>query len=242
MPHNRFYVPAALEEGASLLLEDTEYHHLHTAMRAQQGDRVELVNGQGILAQARITALGKKTGQLHIEQILKSELPPGELILALALTRPSHLEWAIEKGTELGASSFWLFPGVLSDKQELSPSQKTRLNHLIIAAFKQCGRLHLPTLLFKPRLAQWEPLPGRLLLADTSPEAPYFWDVQAPSITPWIWVIGPEKGFHPREISHLKEVLKATSVRLHPHILRAETAPLVALCLSWATQSQNQPR
>lgn len=238
MPHNRFYAPNSLTQGSAAFLEEAEYHHLHSAMRAKPGDLVELVNGTGTLALARITSLEKKAVYLEIEQVLATETPPSALILALALTRPSHLEWAIEKGTELGASAFWLFPGLLSDKSELSPSHQLRLNNLMIAALKQCGRLHLPELLLKPRLTEWDPFPGIPLIADTDPNAPYFWDLPSLPSPPWVWFIGPEKGFHPREVVHLKEVLQATSARLHPYVLRTETAPLVALSLSWALTSK----
>src|SRR5271168_3168919 len=109
MPHNRFYSHSALEVGRTVLLDETEYRHLCHAMRARVGDRVELVDGAGHLAHALIDELDRKQVGLIVEEIIASEPAPQQLILALALTRPSHLEWAIEKGTELGAGAFWLF-------------------------------------------------------------------------------------------------------------------------------------
>ena len=87
-------------------------------IRARKGDKVELVNGRGALAQAVVTTLEKEKAPLQIEST--TEKPRGaEIILAQALPRFSHLDWIIEKGTELGASLFWLFPGVLSEKKTL---------------------------------------------------------------------------------------------------------------------------
>ena len=145
----------------------------------------------------------------------------------------NHLEWIIEKGTELNATAFWLFPGMLSEKDTLSDSQRDRAKHLAISAMKQCGRLDLPEIVIKPPLLQWSPLTGTLLFGDTAEDAPYLWDLPLPKPlpTPVIVFIGPEKGFDPKERAFLLNTMKASSMRLHPNILRTETAPLVALSL-----------
>ena len=44
-----------------------------------------------------------------------------------------------------------------------------------------------------------------------------------------VFCVGPEKGFSPQEIAHLKGPLEAQGVKLHHNILRTETAGLVAL-------------
>jgi 16S rRNA (uracil1498-N3)-methyltransferase len=226
MPHNRFYTPSELLAGAEVVLNDTESDHLVKVVRVRVGEQVELVNGRGVLALAR-----REANALRVESV-QHEAPPLERILALALTRPALLEWAVEKGCELGATAFWLFPGQLSDKQELSAAQKGRLAHIAIAALKQCGRLYLPPLIDKPALRSWGALAETVLCADPAPHLPYFWELTLERQAAWVWCIGPERGFHEEERAHLEQVLKAQSCRLHPHTLRAETAPLVALALS----------
>lgn len=233
MPHNRYYIDAALSENATFSLLGDEFHHLARVLRSREKDIVELINGKGQLALAEVAELKKNEAKLTICRIVEERSPPPQLILAQAIPRMNHLEWIIEKGTELNATSFWLFPGILSEKESLSDSQLARLQSLCISSMKQCGRLDLPHILLKPKLCQWPPMKGTLLFGDTASDAPYLWDLplQKPLESPIIFFIGPEKGFCPKELSYLQNTLKASGMRLHPNILRAETAPLAALSL-----------
>ena len=238
MPHNRYYIDAPLALNESVTLSGDEWHHLTRVSRSRKGDVVELVNGKGQLAEASICDLRKNDAELLIETVTQKPSPP-PLILAQAIPRMNHLEWIIEKGTELGATAFWLFPGNLSEKETLSPNQLARLGHLCISAMKQCGRLDLPEILLMPSLAEWKPMQGTLLFGDTEEDAPYLWDLSLikPLPSPVFLFIGPEKGFDPKEVRFMQTALNAKGVKLHPNILRAETAPLAALALmqQWIT-------
>jgi 16S rRNA (uracil1498-N3)-methyltransferase len=233
VPHHRYFVETLLSEGQILTITGDECHHLVRVLRAQPQDAVEVINGKNQLAKAIVSQISKNAAALQVIHVYE-ENPKPPIILALAISRMNHLEWIIEKGTELNATAFWLFPGTLSEKETLSPTQQERLRHLSIAAMKQCGRLDLPEILCKPALSQWQPIDGTLLFGDTSKEAPYFWDCSfsSPLPFPLIWFVGPEKGFDERERHCLLHSLHAQGVRLHVNILRAETAPLVALSLS----------
>lgn len=231
MPHNRYFHDAPLHQGEIISLTGDEYHHLVHVLRAKPEESVDLVNGRGELALAKVGKISKQAVELTIENVT-CESPKKPLILALALPRMNHLEWVIEKGTELNATAFWLFPGILSEKENLSDSQFKRLKHLAISAMKQCGRLDLPSIELRPPLLQWKPLEGMLLFGDLAEKAPDVWEIDRETHCPLVWFIGPEKGFDTRERAFLLNTLKAKGVRLHPNILRAETAPLVALSLS----------
>ena len=63
MPHNRFYVPEALE--GEIVLKDDEHHHLKTVMRVQENQEIELVNGRWTLAKALVTSIGKKETRIR---------------------------------------------------------------------------------------------------------------------------------------------------------------------------------
>lgn len=233
MPHNRYYIDADLLENASISLSGEECHHLVRVLRARKGDQVELINGRNQLASATIIEVAKHCAELAIDRVFQETSPKPQLILAMGIPRMNHLEWIIEKGTELNATAFWLFPGLLSEKQNLSDSQHERLKQLAISAMKQCGRLDLPAIEFKPPLLQWSTLPGTLLFGDTSEDAPYLWNLPLPKPlpAPVILFIGPEKGFDTKERAFLLNTLKAIGMRLSPNILRTETAPLAALSL-----------
>jgi len=228
MPLNRFYSAESLQEGREIHLQDKEAHHLFV-MRAQPGQIVELIDGKGTLAKARLLTLERHKARLHIESSHVEEKGSESIILAQALPRMNHLEWLIEKGTELGTDAFWLFPGDLSEKAQLSASQEERLTHLICAASKQCGRLYFPTLEIKPPLEKWAPSPIPLLYGTLEEEAPFLWNI--PPVQSCILCIGPESGFSKEELSCLKERLQGRGVRLSRHTLRTETAAIAGLSL-----------
>jgi 16S rRNA (uracil1498-N3)-methyltransferase len=222
MPAERFYIDADLSGTVSL--EGTEFHHLAHVMRTRVGDTIELVNGRGALATAQVHAISKHNASLTILSATTHPVPPAQIILALPLMRPSKLELIIEKCTELGADAFWLYPAAHSDKDDLSPNQLERLHHIAISAMKQCGRLDLPPIQLFASLTDLFKSDFTYLFGDTRPNAP--------KISPHekaVFITGPEKGFSEKEHKLLEQ--KATGVKLHRNILRAETAPIVALCL-----------
>ncbi len=169
MPDNRYFLEVPFFSHTTVSLEGDEWHHLTHVMRAKPEKRIELVNGHGQLAWATLTTLHKKSALLHIDEVEEHPSSPYSLILAQALPLPSILPWIIEKGTELGVTEFWLFPGEKSKSTSLSDNQKRRLYQTTISSMKQCGRLHLPPILEKPRLSDLKgPLNGSLFFGDPS--------------------------------------------------------------------------
>ena len=233
MPQNRYYLDAPFHKANAYALTEGEWHHLVNVSKARPNTKVELVNGRGQLAQGKVQTLHKRSADIFIEDVFTEQKTKPAVILALAMPKKNHLEWIIEKGTELDATHFWLFPGMRSEITELSPAFLQRVIQLTIAAMKQSGRLDLPSVEFKPPLLQWPQLEGTLLFGDVSPQAPYLWTLKKTTATelPIILFTGPESGLHSQEETFLKHTLKATGIRLHPNILRAETAPLVGLSL-----------
>ena len=220
MPAERFYIDAELI--GTLELEGAELHHLAHVMRIQVKEIVELVNGRGALATAQVTALSRQRATLTVLRAVQTPPPLSSLTLAIPFMRLSKLEWVIEKGTELGAGGFWLYPAAHSEKGGLSPHQLERLSHLAIAAMKQCGRLDLPLLKIILAFEELFKAPSPHLFGDTREGAkPLSFHETGTLIT------GPEKGFSERELEILEK--RGEAVSLHKNILRAETAPIVAL-------------
>lgn len=164
MPAERFFVNSPLEVGCEIELTGDELTHLRRVMRKEVGDSVEIVNGSGDLAKAQITSFTKRHVTLSIQTLHHTPLPSYTLILAQGLPRMQRLEDLIEKCTEIGVSEFWLFPGELSEKRELSANNWTRLKSITISAMKQCGRLYLPKFKLCPPLSQWKSLPKNSFL------------------------------------------------------------------------------
>lgn len=233
MPSERYFSKENFSDSQSLVLEDLEFHHLCHVMRARIGDSIELVNGKGELATATVQTISKTSSTVKIIAVERRIVGcPRKVILALALSRFNRLEFVLEKSTELGASEFWLFPSMLSEKTSISPNQENRMLQITVAAMKQCGRLDLPQIKLLPPLSSWTKPPIKtLLFGDTRPDSPYFWQLPSFDEKPVLFFIGPEKGFHPQEIETLERQFGARGVRLHPYTLRVDTAPIVALSL-----------
>lgn len=222
---NRFYLNGSLEDTATMV--GLEFHHLAHVMRAKVGDVVELINGDGVLAKARIDEISKNSASFSIESREVKPKPTALIHIGLPIIRLERLEWAIEKGTELGADSFHLFSADFSEKKHLSEHQFDRLHNISIAAIKQCDRLFLPSFHLAHSLSDILQSKITMLYGDIDPNAPMLNDI--PFDFPLLFISGPEKGFSEKEIALLKEHGKG--IHLHPNILRAETAPIVALSL-----------
>ncbi|HEY4254778.1 MAG TPA: RsmE family RNA methyltransferase [Chlamydiales bacterium] len=224
MPFDRFYFDGKLE--GTLTLQDPEHHHLERVMRVALGETIELVNGKGDLAKAVVKAFSKKGAQLEVTHLDHEAAPSHLITLAIPLMRPSKLEWVLEKGTELGADAVCLYAADNSEKNDLSVNAVERLRHITIAALKQSGRLYLPSLSIVSALEEVFVHEGIFLFGDVSPEAPW---IQPASHEQTTLITGPERGFSENELQRLKA--KATGIKLSPHILRAETAPIAGISL-----------
>jgi 16S rRNA (uracil1498-N3)-methyltransferase len=223
MPQDRFFIDAPFALHKTLPLEDLEFHHLIHVMRVKENERIELVNGQGQLAEAAVLQIAKKHALLKIEAIT-SEEPGLPLILSQGLPRLNRLDFILEKGTELGLTDLWLFVGDLSEKKEVNLQ---RIKGVMIAAMKQCGRLFLPKVQFFPSIEKC-PLQIPAYFGDLDPKAPLLTPLIKPG-EPAAIFIGPEKGFSARETEWLKK--KATGVKLNSHILRTDTAAIAAVAI-----------
>lgn len=229
MPAERFFVDDELNVGTRVFVEDAELHHLAHVMRVDEGEEVELVNGRGALAKGKVIAVEKRRAELEILDCEKHPVGKARLILGVPLMRPAKLEWVIEKGTELGADAFWIYPAEGSEKEGLSENQRERLKTIEISAMKQSGRLDLPEIWVLDRFEDLFSKPATILFGDTGPEAPYLWAEPARLERPLIFITGPEKGFSQKELKLLN--LKGKGVRINKNILRAETAPIAVLPL-----------
>jgi 16S rRNA (uracil1498-N3)-methyltransferase len=233
MPAERYFHSGFLEENQRIHLKDQEHHHLVNVMRTRLGEEIEVINGNGQLAKAVLETIEKKSSSLLVESVQTDSPPSQHLILAQGIPKLNRLEFIVEKGTELGMTEIWLFPAMRSEKKDFSENQMERLHTLMVAALKQCGRLFLPKMVVMPPLKQWKDLDIKtIFFGDVDPEAQTFlsvWNQLKPS-NGAIFCIGPESGFTEEEVEFLQK-LDAHGVKLHPNILRTETAAIASLTL-----------
>lgn len=231
MPDNRFYTSEKLEKSKTMILKEEELRHL-AVMRVMPEDKLEIINGKGELAEARVLSINKKEARLEVDNVTTESPPAFPLIIAQAIPRPSRLDVILEKGTELGMTKLILFPGEHSEKTTFTPDQLHRIEKVLIAAIKQCGRLWLPEIEVAPPLSKWKELPCTSYFGDFREGTPSLFQAwrKNPPQNGALFIVGPEKGLTEREEKHL-EGLGARGVTLNKNVLRTDTAPLCALSL-----------
>lgn len=149
MPHDRFFSEESLRVHQTITLSGSELHHLQHVMRKKTNDLVEMINGRGELAKAKVRSIASKEALLDILDVATEQKPPPSLYLAQSWIHPTRLDWVLEKGCELGVTAFFLLSTDNSTAPHLNESKQERMRTLLISALKQCGRLDLPEFPFK---------------------------------------------------------------------------------------------
>jgi 16S rRNA (uracil1498-N3)-methyltransferase len=227
MPFNRFYYPFDLKKNQKIVFKDEEFNHLKV-MRLKENDQCDIVNGNNLLAKAVIYEIQTKQAILYVKSIEKKTLPLTN-VLCTALLKPKKLELILEKGIELAITKFCFFTAERSTIKEFKKNQIQRLEKILIAAIKQCGRFDIPKIEFFNSLSKTLSFNGVKYFGDTSETALPF-NYFLPNNKPKMIVIGPEKGFTNDEIK-LLENNNVKGIKLAQFILKAETAAISAASL-----------
>lgn len=246
--HRVFYLaPPWPEAGGETLLPKAETRHAAGAMRVRRGEALQLVDGQGNRAAA--TALGMSRGRLKVRLGEASPSRSEQRLagrLALPLIRlPSRLDWAIEKGTELGAVAFDLFVAdrCVKDSAGRSEVKCERWRRVAKAAMKQCGRAFWPPVRLHDDLEDLlaEMAQAKLLVADPggAPFSESGWEPGPPEER--LLLVGPEGGWSQRE-ERLLAGRAALRIGLGPRRLRVETAAVVLCALVGETTGAQRIR
>lgn len=226
-----------VHEGRVALPADAA-HRFFRVLRLEPGTVVEVFDGAGRVARGKLEPPGSLV-EIEIEQA-SDRLPP--LVVAQAVTKTDKLELVVQKGTELGASRFVLVDCARSQVHlgDRAEKRRDRLARVAEDAARQCGRVSVPTIegpIDVRRLCeQVRAFPGVAVVGLVTAQAPLSEALAAaPARTAQgvLVVVGPEGGLEEREARALEEA-GAVPVRLGVHVLRTETAALVALAAAQA--------
>ena len=240
---NRFYCPGSLET-ATAHLAGSEAHHLINVLRMQPGEEVELFDGQGSCAVARIEQTGRRGVDLQI--LLRNDPEPHsftQITLATAVPKGDRFRWLIEKATELGVDR--LVP-LKTARSVVDPGEAKleKLRATVISACKQCGRSRLMQIdapMLWDRFVEQHLRGAAAFVGDMSGSP---WEAIPASLTePTVIAVGPEGGWTADELS-LARNAGATIVSLGRWILRIETAAvaLATLCTAAGETSERNRR
>ncbi|MEO6804086.1 MAG: RsmE family RNA methyltransferase [Granulicella sp.] len=151
-------------------LTGDQAHHLAHVLRATPGQVFDVV-ANGFLHRAEITAVSDHEVRflLHEEIEASSALP---LHLLLAVFKFDHMEWAIEKATELGVARITPILARRTEKHLAQAATKRveRWRRIALEAAKQSRRTDIPEIADPATLKaalESESSPTRILLSET---------------------------------------------------------------------------
>lgn len=139
-----FFHDSAIAAGSIVQLDEDTARHVVQVLRMQQGEKLQLTDGNGNMADVCITDTGKKKCSVHVENVVKYEAAATKLHLAIAFTKnTSRNEWLLEKATELGVSR--IIP-LLVTRSERERTRHDRWRNILISAMLQSQQYYLPLL------------------------------------------------------------------------------------------------
>lgn len=221
----------------AVALPDGPARHVQV-LRLQPGDALALFDGRGDEWQATVVSMGRKevTVQVGALQPTDRELRT-PVTLAVGMPANDRMDALVEKATELGVAAIQPLVcarSVLRLDGERAAKKVAHWQSVAVAASEQSGRTRVPLIHPVTTLKAWLPSGGapnsRGVLSFEPQTQVAQWLPQLPAASPLVFLSGPEGGLSPEE---LQQALQAgwTPVGLGPRVLRADTAPLMALSL-----------
>jgi 16S rRNA (uracil1498-N3)-methyltransferase len=216
-----------LAPGRQIPLDESERHHLKVR-RARDGERVRLLDGFGGTGEGTLVGPPSEAS-IHVD-VFKPVPPPVRRGLAVAAGDRDRFGWLVEKAAELGVTE--VIP--LETERTVGVATRIREQHIerlqrrALEAIKQSGAAWAPVVHPPVTISALAILRavGVRWLADPGGDAP----TTVPASEPAWTAVGPEGGFTDGERA-LLERAGWKSVRLGKHVLRFETAAVVAAAL-----------
>jgi 16S rRNA (uracil1498-N3)-methyltransferase len=211
-----YYSPVNAD--SHIIISGEEFHHLVKVMRHNSGEEIQVTDGQGKIFRCKIENIYKDSALLlNLQEFSYTNNNSGITLCLPYLKNTDRLEYALEKCTELGITSFIIY----TSERTLRRSFKTdRWNKILLSAMKQSLRA------FLPKLETY----SLKEICDLTPEKIIF-DQKAEKIfdkrlikNEALLLIGPEGGFSSYETGLFSD---AGVYNLAPNRLRSETAAVV---------------
>jgi 16S rRNA (uracil1498-N3)-methyltransferase len=226
-----FVEPGQLAAG-ELVIRGDEHHYLSRVRRARVADVVEVTDGAGQHASATIAAIGPRETRVEVGPVeVVPPLSPTVRVL-VPLIKGDRMDDCIEKLVEVGASELVVWHArrsvVTLGRLDQQVQRRDHYRAVARAAARQSGCVRVPSVELFGSLEDAVGTLGdgvRLMLEPNAPRvAP---PGGAGDVT---FVSGPEGGLAPEEQA-LLVAATFSGVGLGPRILRADTAPVIAVAM-----------
>ena len=229
---------------ATASLAGAQAEHMIRVLRAQPGEEADVVAGgkvfHSVVASITDSAQGGKA-EVRFNLIAEVESEPGmPVTLVMSIFKFDHMEWAIEKTTELGVAGIVPVIARRTEKHLALAAMKRveRWRRIAHEAAQQSRRSDVPVIQDPVRLSDRVVASHlkRIVLAEQERSATLRGALEASIAAaeaemPDLEIaIGPEGGWAPDEVA-LFDANGWQAVSLGPRILRAETAAIAALAV-----------
>ncbi len=225
----RFYCGSISKSDVEL--DGRQAHHLAGVLRLKPGDKVELFDGNGTLATAKIAGVNPRKVSLQVEELrVYPNRTNRRIIIAVSIAKGERFDWLISKCTELGVDRICPVLFERTVKQAANPKIVERWRNLAIASAKQCRRIFLPQIDAPLSLSRALEMlkkdypAARFLLGSLSSKCEAI-AAQSFGNSDVIAFIGPEGGITEKEEMILSDA-GCKFARLTDTVLRIETAAL----------------
>lgn len=241
MTIHRFFVDE-IQSGGVQQIEGPEAHHALKVLRVRENDQVELFDGQGNVALAKVVALAKRDFEVAIEsRAFEPRDSDGRIHFAVCLPKGDRQRSVVEKLVELGVDS--LIP--LHSRftvAEIDRDNSERLERYALESCKQCQRNRRLAIRPPEKLANLEPiirelrdLGGSVWILHPGGKDAFQLQREPEGIRlasqQHLFLVGPEGGFGEDEVERCEQ-FGAVRLGLGSRILRVETAVAAAAVLA----------
>jgi 16S rRNA (uracil1498-N3)-methyltransferase len=227
-------LPGALT-GPVIRLTGPEGHHAAAVRRLRAGERADVSDGAGTLAEGTVTEVSKDSVTLGIQAVHTAPPPQPRLAVAQALPKGDRGELAVELMTEIGVDTVipWSSARSITRWQaERGAKALAKWRATAREAAKQSRRPWLPEV---TDLATTKALAERAaeaaLTVILEADAPArLHELPLPEKGEILLLVGPEGGIDPGERAALRQA-GALEARLGPTVLRTSTAGAAATAI-----------
>ncbi|CNE17392.1 SdrD [Mycobacterium tuberculosis] len=221
----------ALERDA-VVLDGPEGRHAAAVRRLRPGERVDLTDGAGLLAECVVTAADRASLTLEVRARHREPPPEPRLVVVQALPKGDRGELAVETMTEVGVDVIvpWAADRCVTRwRPERRDKALGRWRTTAREAAKQARRSRLPEV---PDLASTEDVAARLAAASLAlvlheEAAAPLSAAEPPAQGDIVLVVGPEGGITDAELARFAAA-GGRPTRLGPTVLRTSTAGVAA--------------
>jgi 16S rRNA (uracil1498-N3)-methyltransferase len=242
-PHGTATPPVFLAEsdvldGSSITLTGAEGRHAATVRRLAVGERADVTDGAGTIAECAVTRTGP--GEIELAVLSRRTVPAAEprIVVVQAIPKGDRGELAVEIMTEVGVDEVVAWQAercVARWRDGRAGKALARWQATAREAAKQSRRAWIPEVTGPegtPAIARRASTAALAVLLDPGAAAA-FGGLAMPHSGEIVVIVGPEGGVSPAEADALTAA-GAIPARLGPTVLRSSSAGAVAATLALA--------